>query len=114
MSIIDSSLIRLALASNPSLRANLRELVLRLSPGAFNDAEMLKIERELVGALRLAEVRLMPTQMPARNMPLRLTENQIKTLSSTVTRFRDTKLRTKCQDTLSKAVSTGKIVSVKS
>lgn len=112
MGIIDSAAISVALASSPSLRANLRQLVQQLSRDRFCDNELAMIERELVASLRIKEASQLPGSLPRPGQSLKLTKNQLRILSAILERFRDASLREKCQGAVRTAVSEGRIAAV--
>lgn len=93
MGLIDRSVIRMAIAAQPQIADNLRELVGRLTGGAFAEHELHAIQEEVVGSLRLAEAQAMPSILPTHGQPLRLSCGQLSTMETIVGRFADAGLR---------------------
>lgn len=112
MGFPDSTIISLALAANPTLRENLREVVSRITQDAFSDATCGEIEREVVAHFRIDDAMKMPNALPARGHPLPLRRDQVAIIKSTISRFKDAQLRSNLLAHVDAAIGRGAIVEV--
>jgi hypothetical protein len=109
---LDSITISAALAANPQLRRTLHELISRVSDQAFNEHEIAAVERELVSALKMLEIRKFPSSAPAAGQPLILERSQVTIIFEVIGRFRDPVLRKKAEKVVAHAIGTGRVLSV--
>jgi hypothetical protein len=107
MSVFDALIIRGTLVANPTLRANLRELVARISESAISDCEAAQIEDNLVQALRLGEAKRMPSSLPPRGVAMQLTSEQVTIVRTTLGRFNDVALGHKMLERFEAALRDG-------
>lgn len=104
-SLIDRTVIRTTLAARPTLRANLRALICRVTNDAFDDGALRMIEADVLGSISVAEAMQMPSQMPAAGTTLALTSSQLKILNRVISRVKTPDLRDRIRHELAAAVA---------